>query len=383
MNHQSFKLLLSARDPGTANNMIQIAKAAIESDKIDIVFYADEPAYSIIQRESIPVERYYEGVVLSRNDPGVEGLHKEAAEIIRREQPDAVLAGISGPGAGIDEALLANSGNIPSFAIQDFWGRVNNLLGGNNASYFVIDNEAAQLSQKLHQVKTIVTGMPKYAAYSKIDTVSARKRLQKLICHKPNERIITFFGQDHWHLNGYSQTLKEFAMAVHDLDVPVSVFYRKHPKEPEDCIMQVCNIMSSVGVVCRTASEFTTEEWLVVSDVVCSVCSNSGYDKIMLNRVAKEPLGSVVYLLYNPEIVSWYRDFMGIDFLPSVRQNLALGVQHVKEVGLVLSEALLQETQQRQWLRIQESIPAPDVVSDNIMNIINQAVRDSVCSVKK
>ena len=382
MKHLSLKILLSARDPGTANNMIQIAKTAYESDKFDIAFFADEPAYSIVQRERIPVERFHAGYVLSRNDSGVDGLHKEAIETIRRVRPDVILAGTSGEGEGIDEALLANSRNIPSYLIQDFWGRVNKFFGVNDTTYFVIDEDAAQLSHELHRVETIVTGMPKYTAYNKIDTVSVRKRLRNILCDKPDERIITFFGQNQWHLNGYSSTLKRFAEAVLELDTPVSVFYRKHPKEPEGCMKQVCKIMSSVGVVCKTASEFTTEEWLVVSDIVCCVCSNTGYDQIMFNRLSKEPLGSVVYLLCDPEIISWYKEFKKIDFLPPVRQNLAFCVEHPEEIVRVLRKALLPEAQQQQWLKIQKSVPVPHHVSTNILDIIYQSVCESVYSIK-
>jgi len=382
MKHLSLKLLLTARDPGTANNMVQIAKTAYESDKFDIAFFADEPAYSIVQRERIPVERFHAGYVLSRNDSGVDGLHKEAIETIRKVRPDVILAGTSGEGEGIDEALLANSRNIPSYLIQDFWGRVNKLLGENNTTYFVIDEEAARLSHELHSVETMVTGMPKYTGYSNIDSVSVRKKLRNILCDKPDERIVTFFGQDQWHLNGYSRTLRRFAEAVLELDTPVSVFYRKHPKEPEDGMMQVYKIMSSVGVVCRSASEFTTEEWLVVSDIVCCVCSNTGYDQIMINRLSKVPLGSVVYLMCDPEIISWYKDSKRIDYLPPARQNLAFCVEHPEEIGLVLRKALLPEAQQQQWLKIQESIPAPHHVSTNILNIIYRSVSESVCSIK-
>jgi len=290
--------------------------------------------------------------------------------------PDVILAGTSGPGEGVDEALLANSGNIPSYVIQDFWGRVNNLLGGKNSTYFVIDDEAAQLSRKLHRVETIVTGMPKYTAYSKIDTVSVRKRLRDTLCDNPEERIITFFGQDQWYLKGYSKTLKKFAEAVKRLDIPVSVFYRNHPKEHESRLKQACAVMSSVGVTCKPASEFTTEEWLVVSDVVCCVFSSSGYDQIMFNRVSYEPLGVVVYLMFESELIGMYKNLMGIDYLPPLKRQYAFCVGHSGQLDQVLNESLHIETPKKHWQNIQDSVLMPDSASTSILNNIYQSFSD-------
>ena len=383
MSHRNLKLLLSARDPGSANNMIHVAKTALDTDKFEIIFYADEPAYSMVHGEGLQVEKFHAEMVLSKDDAGVQELHNEAIQIIKKVQPDVVVAGISGPGAGIDEALLVNSQGIPSYAIQDFRGRVNNLLGENKATYFVIDDEAALLSYKHHKVKTIVTGLPKYAEYKKVDSVSVRNRLRNALCHKPDDRIITFIGQDHWHMEGYHKTLRKFAEAILHLNSSVSVYYRKHPKEPEDCMSQVCEIMSSVSVNCQAASEFTTEEWLVVSDIVCCVCSTTGVDQIMLNRLSKTPLGVVVYLFYEEDIINWYEDLLGKGFSSPARQGTAFCVEEPEQILHVLQKSLLLDTQQEQWLRIQESIPMPDLISTNILNIMHSSASDKVFSVSR
>ena len=121
----------------------------------------------------------------------------------------------------------------------------------------------------------------------------------------------------------------------------------------------------------------------MVSDIVCCVCSTTGVDQIMLNRLSKTPLGVVVYLLYEEDIINWYEDLLGKGFSSPARQGTAFCVEEPEQILHVLQKSLLLDTQQEQWLRIQESIPMPDLISTNILNIMHSSASDKVFSVSR
>jgi len=377
------KLLLSARDPGAATNIIPLAQAAMKRDEFEVFIYAAEPAYSMIQQKKIPVSLFHAKAVQSADDPAYEKLRLEAKTILAKIQPDVLVAGLSNPDAGIDEALLLESQGERKYLLQDFWGKVNNVFKP-DAACFVIDEAAAKLTHHLHGLPAIVTGMPKYVQSEGLDTMHTRARLRAHLKLKQQDRLVTFFGQPLlWQFRGYTKTLKKFTDALARSDHRVFLFYRQHPKESDQQAQQAVEAMSAAGITCYLAEEFNTQEWLIASDITCSVLSNCGYDQIMLNRVSDKPLGTVIYLLFEKDIFEWYKQTFKMDSLPPAKQNLAYCVTQEERLSMILNKGLNLEDQRKLWMRIKEHIPEPHESINTILNVILTADKEGFSGISR
>lgn len=370
-NIRDIKVLFSARDPGTAINIIPIARDAIQRERYKISIYASEPAFSIINDSGLPVEYFNAGTVLTAGDQNSENLLKEAMFILQREKPDVLFAGVSSPDAGIDEALLLQADDIRKYVIQDFWGRVNTVLGKPEAVYLVLDEDAERLSKTLYQVETRITGMPKYNLFQDYDIQNTRHALRSRLLSNTEDRLVVFFGQSLWHFEGYAKTIKLFAQVISQIKESVSVFYHKHPKETESQLEKALSIFSHERVSCKAAENFDTNEWIIASDIACTVFSNSGYDKIMFNRLSSGPLGSVIFLLFDAEISDWYAKTFGMDELPPSRKDLAYCIKDSEQLKESIEEALSPEIQLKKWQLIQQYVKHPGSALDKIQQIIS------------
>src|SRR5205814_87240 len=110
--------------------------------------------------------------------------------------PDAIMVGLSGPDKGQDEALVAQAGTLPTYAVQDFWGDVNPGFGVLPGTYFVLDEVAAQLTRRrVSTSRIVVTGSARHAAMARYDPASLRERFRSPIRPAPTDSIAVFFGQ--------------------------------------------------------------------------------------------------------------------------------------------------------------------------------------------
>jgi len=368
---RDIKVLFSARDPGTAINIIPIARDAIQRERYKVSIYASEPAFSIIGDSGLPVEYFNAGTVLTEGDQNSENLLKEAMLTLQREKPDVLFAGVSNPDAGIDEALLLQADDIRKYVIQDFWGRVNTVLGKPEAVYLVLDEEAERLSKTLYQVETRITGMPKYNLFQDYDVLDTRHALRSGLLSKTEERLVVFFGQPLWHFKGYAETIKLFAQAVSQIKESVSVFYHKHPKETESQLEKAISTFSHERIGCKVTESLDTNEWIIVSDIACTVFSNSGYDKIIFNRLSSGPLGAVIFLLFDTGISEWYTKTFGMDEPPPSRKDLAYCVKDSKQLKESIEKALSPEIQLEKWQLIQQYVKHPGSALDKIQQIIS------------
>ena len=112
-------ILVSARDPSAALALVPVVRHLAGLSTVTVHVVAQNPAYEIFQKESLNVVQVQSAPLNHRDDGGAAELLAEAREILDKVQPDVLLAGLSSPGIGIDEALLAHAGDIPSYSIQD------------------------------------------------------------------------------------------------------------------------------------------------------------------------------------------------------------------------------------------------------------------------
>ncbi len=111
-------ILVSARDPSAALALVPVVRHLAGLSTVTVHAVAQNPAYEIFQKESLNVVQVQSAPLNHRDDGGAAELLAEAREILDKVQPDVWLAGLSSPGIGIDEALWAHAGGIPSYSSQ-------------------------------------------------------------------------------------------------------------------------------------------------------------------------------------------------------------------------------------------------------------------------
>ena len=360
---------MSARDPNGAQQIASVTKRALELEWFDLRIFADEPGFAILAAQGLPVREVRAPAVASAADANAAALLATAGAIFAEIVPDAVLVGLSGPDAGIDEALLAACDTARTYAIQDFWGDVNKVLGRPAGLYFVTDEEAARWTRALHDVSAEVTGQPKYSDLEKAEIPRLAARHRETLDVPGDTALVGFFGQPLWHLDGYRQSLAALARSVAALERPARLLFRPHPKEEALRLSETRRILDSASVDYVVDTVEGIDAVLAACDVVCTAYSSCGYDTIAMARVAARPLGVVVYIM-PPDLRDAYRKATGLRDLPPVRDGTALLADDLADVTALLRKALLPRTRHATWTRIQERVPDPAGAADRILRRI-------------
>ena len=95
-------LLITARDPSSAYAVNVLLEENANDDRFNIHLLVQHPAFNILKKFANTGVKVTE-FIQCKND---ETLLHSAKRIIEQINPDIVLVGISGPGYGVDEAVL-------------------------------------------------------------------------------------------------------------------------------------------------------------------------------------------------------------------------------------------------------------------------------------
>lgn len=360
------RLLISARDPGAAQEMAVVAHRGRARGDLEIHLVADEPALGMLRAEGLHVAAACAPTAQDLSEAA--RLLSAARDILDEYRPNAVLTGLSGPEAGIDEGLLAVCSDRPTYAVQNFWGDVNRVLERPAGLYFVLDSEAAALTQALHLASAQVTGSPKYAAFAALDPLGLRK-LERARCgFGPNDAVIGFFGQPLWHIDGYAEAFSALVRAASRVQ-RTHVVFRPHPKDTREDGERARRILKRAGITFSFDGNTPISALLATCDIVCTAYSSCGFDAIMLGRVASAPLGVVVYVM-TPALCEHYKSATGLDRLPPVSQGLAFEARHEETLTDQLERALRPETQLNLWRLARRVVPEPVSAADRILDRI-------------
>lgn len=355
------KLLLSARDPGAAHHIQAIAETAMGMKGFDTTIYASQKAYAILTVAGLPVNEVVSAPHQLPLSPHVASVLREARQIRDRERPDAVLVGLSHAAeVGIDEALLAQCSGCRTYAMQDFWGDVNQALSVTAQKYFVIDSEAEELTQRRHDVETSVVGSPKHANYPSLDVVALRNKLRESLGIGANHLIFGFFGQNLLEFDGYRKTIHAFARSMTQHFTNASTMYRPHPREDATDALTTRQLFAEAGVdVLLAPPKYDVTTCLAACDVVLSVFSTCGYDALFLNRYAPTPLNTTVYLLFDPELQLYFRSVTGLDWLPPAHHGVAIAVDSELELTPALRSATEKTRRYSIWKQLNDYLADP------------------------
>jgi hypothetical protein len=309
------RVLLSARDPGATENIIQLNHLMAADPVFETVVTASGTASLQMTRQKIShIPFAFNGQ--DHIQPGEDAalLLERARALLDRTAPDMVVVSLSSLGAGIDEALIAVS-TVPVLALQDAWGDVNDLLGKTADLYLVLDDEAREISRRRFGVRTLATGMPKYLRYRGMNFAGIKAATRLALGLDPSRKLVGWFGQSN-QVPGYAQVFDAFVRAVKKLGPDTMVTVKPHPKfsgtgEGEAAIAEKHLGPSLVA----SNPDLSTEHLLAAADLVVTPFSLCGLDHAVMSSMSPVPLGSVVYLMNNREIQDFARQAWGrIDF---------------------------------------------------------------------
>jgi len=330
------KILLSARDPAGVGNVIPLAQY-FKEEGFDVQIAASEPAAGILHSMDINVIKFEIPHVQHKKDASL--LNQMSRELLQTVSPDAVIVSLSSFGAGIDEALLATA-EVPTFAVQDFWGDVNLTLDVPAGLYFVIDDYAVRLSKERWGVKAVAVGGPKYTLYSQMDILSMRRKGRYLAGVGKNECLVGWFGQSP-EIPGHEDVFLDMIQAFSGLSGQrCKLLLREHPKFLEAHYAHM-GAINDLGIDAFDATENeSSEQWLAACDVVITPFSLCGLDHAYLSAFSPIPIGTVLYAMTNPEIRDFSQQIAGFVRFPILERGLGSLVRDAAEFKNYLQRSL-------------------------------------------
>ncbi len=290
---------------------------------------------------------------------------------------DAVLCGISGPDLGVDEATLAVAQQlgIESYALQSFWGDVNQLSGVVPKHAFVLDDEAVRITeQRYPQIRSVPIGSIKHADFKAYDAGALRALHRPGLLSSGETVIVGFYGQPILEVQGYFATLEALARQLREWRREFKLIYRPHPKESEELRTKTWQLFEqAVGDRLQWDSATDIVQSLCVADLVVSVFSTCGFDNLYLNEMAEQPFNSSVYLWFDADMIAWWQDYSGLTQMPLLSEGLLLSVDKEEEILPVFEAGLKPEIQQVLWRQAKVHLPDPSLA---VQKIIDTLVED-------
>jgi len=372
--------MLSANDPGAAHHLCEVIRYAVKADLFELILLAGSPAFAIFKQAGFAVHPFVSGRIGQQDSNRAPAILEEAATLISTFEPNAILVGLSGPDRGGDEALVAQSGDIPTYAIQDFWGDVNPGFGKLPGTYFVLDEMAAEFTRPRAPLsRIIVTGSARHAATAQLDPMSLRKVFRSRI--NDAELIAVFFGQPLWHLPGYGVTLSKTAKALARVRPSATILYRAHPKESSQERQKALDCLNVTGLFVAEDDARSVEYSLCGADVSFTCFSSCGSDLAYLNCNSTAPLGVFLCLLCESDVRQFYYNTSHLKDMPLSMMGLATTVWQDDAIESAIRIALEESERERIWYSSQDKIVEPfGTVERIVQTMVNDLLKYEVHS---
>lgn len=369
---EKIKLLVSARDPATAEAVKILIKSILNDGCFDLQIVAQEPAYSslLVMEEQIEDRLHF-----YPHHGNVTYLIESSKEFVERISPDIIMTGISGPDAGIDEAILtiASQSKFSPYALQSYWGDVNKFLPALAQTYLVLDDFAAKKTAEITGKRTVVVGSLKHEGYENLNPIELRKLYRNKIKKENNQLLIGFLGQPLEGVNGYAETVSMFSETVKMMQPDSTIIYRPHPKESHSLkqwTIHQFNGMRTSLLISDTTDKI--EPFLSGVDVVASAFSTCGYDLQQILRFSSQPLGVPIYLMMNSELKSWYQSFTNLDSIPMTANGMAVVVYSKDDLKDFLRATTINQQRKLCWKSVKKGFPSVKSSSSQIIKLLKE-----------
>lgn len=363
-------VLLSARDPGGAAQVREVAPALRADARARVTVAASSVAAEILSAAGeTPVPfALPDGATHVARDADPSALLAVARDLMERVAPDALLVGISSLGVGLDEALLACAAGRPTFGLQDYPGDANAVGGAYAGVYFVRDEAAAALTQARFGVSALPVGSLRHASYRHLDVAALRARTREHIGARPEHPVIGFFGQPA-AIPGHEAAFRDLTRALAGRRDRPLVILREHPKA-KDLREEHTRALIDAGATVLDASDVgAVEPWLAACDLVTTCFSHCTMDYAFLDAHSSEPLGAVLFLLTTPESRGFMREYAGIAVPDGVELGLGRIAETPAQVGALI-DALLTPEGRREYHAATARLPrraAVDLIVETVI----------------
>lgn len=362
------KILISSRDVGAAKHTYEIALSLMKRPELETVVVASEPARKFFVDNGLCLNETFQFNDCETDASSRYRFLEEASKLLAMINPDIIIVGLSGPGVGVDEAMIACAGDRITYAMQDFWGDVNYGFGEHPKNYFVLDHLAEQITRARVTSLIHVVGSPAHCRINRYWDQITQKGLRRRNLWNADS-ILLFCGQPLWFLDGYNFTLDLLAQSLIEIGFKGRVSYRPHPKEKADDLLCVRKIFKQYEL----NLEFDQQPLflsLSQSDLICSCFSTVGIDLAFLNRVSAAPLGALCYLMLNDEISTYYFAHSGLDFFPLERMGLATLVKDPNRLSVELLNITKDDYLRHLWWTSKKVLTDPSASIDHVGKIL-------------
>ena len=309
------RIIITCKDPSSAYDLSQILKDKLFKKRFDIIIIAEKPAFNILKTNKIKFPifnfKFEKSKILNK---------KKFLEIFLKFRPKKILTGISNNGYGIDEIaiFIGNKFRIKTYAIQSYWGDINNNLKSLPTAILVSDQLSKKITlEKNSKLKTHIVGSLKVDNLKNINVDCLKNRFRKKNKIKNDKKIIIFFGQPliqfDWYFEIIASTIEKFQQ-MHCKNF--IFFYKLHPKENNSKILKKMIRKYKKHLEIKLLHhKYPYIESLCGSDILISCCSTVNYEAQVLISKKKKMFTVPVYI--NPiKLIRWFKKEFGLKEIP-------------------------------------------------------------------
>ena len=170
---------------------------------------------------------------------------------------------------------------------------------------------------------------------------------KKLSVNKKFELKVCFYSQPFFEIKGYKETILNFIEELNKIKIKTIINYRPHPKET------IAQTEWSISKFNQTSHFFEIdrkpiEDSLMINDAIVSIFSTCSYDLQQLQLRCQKTLGVSIFLLFNKDMISWYKKFSGLDILPIAKSG-AIVVKKRKKLSDEISKLINVHEKEKLW----------------------------------
>lgn len=351
--------------------IIRLAGLLVQDERLDVRVVAQGVAVDMMRTVGMDPLVVNAPALSSARSEGRYLLFEEVSRLLERVRPDAILTALSGPGMGVDEALVHLAVGLPVFSLQDYEGWVVEGFGRPAPDYLVANEIAAGLTRRHPRISAHVVGDLRYPDCSQLEVMQMRETGRSGIAD--GRSLITFYGQPAWGFAGYVETLGFLAQAA-AATAGVRFLYRPHPIETEAEQVRLYNMFEAAGGRLERCPAETIEHSLAMTDLALSVFSLIGNDHVNLQSRARGAIGTAAYLLCHKAIRDLLIADTGMDRPVVVAEGLVDHALSADEIPGVLRRGLAPDASVRSWERVQHGVRSADQTAAVIADLMLSAI---------
>lgn len=364
------RVLFSARDLGAAEVIAEVIKSANNDSRFEVFVVAEGKALEWFLQNGLAAQGFLSQPIESSSDRERDGLLAEAEQVLKCIMPDAIISGMSGPTIGVDEALIASAGSIATYVIQDYAGWVVNGFECHAETYFVGDVEAKKITDSRYDVRTIVSGSPRYQKYSKLTPFIMRTDARHSLLKDNATTLIGFYGQSAWDIDGYWQTIDDLAEELCESELDLAIMYRPHPAESTIEREKILSRFRETGRLVILDPHDSVEMSLSVVDIVTTCFSSCGECQINLSRASSAPLGSVIYLMHHESLRDYHLVNTGVTMPLMATAGIGLVTLQRDDLRKAIKKASSLEFKNFAWELGRHVLPDHEKSVDTILSTV-------------